>query len=112
MAEVIVGTALLGLILVAWTVSLQGASMFNEYQWTRQRCTAAAAAQLDSLAIIGKPIDEAEIKRLWPDVDVAIDRTAGDASWNGLQLLRVTATGRAGARVVTVRLERYIRTDN
>jgi type II secretory pathway pseudopilin PulG len=111
MAEVIVGTALLGLAIAGLAVSLQGTSMFNQYQWTRQRCVAAAEAQLDSLAMVGKSIDEAEIKRLWPEVDVAIERTAGEGPWNELDLLQVTATGATGARVVTVRLERYLAKD-
>jgi hypothetical protein len=112
MAELIVGTALLGLAIVGLAVSLQGTAMFNQYQWTRQRCVAAAEAQLDSLVTIGKPIDESEIKRLWPKVNVAVDRTPGDGPWDGLERLRVTATGVTGPRLVTVRLERYVPKDD
>ena len=112
MAELIVGTALLGLALGALAVSLQGVSMFNDVQWMRQRCVAAAEAQLDSLATFGAAIDEAEIKRLWPGVEVEADRTPGDPPWNGLELLRVTATGWAGGRRVAVQLDRYVRTDH
>ncbi|MEN6577430.1 MAG: hypothetical protein ABFD90_13890 [Phycisphaerales bacterium] len=110
-AELMVGMALLGLALVGLAVSIQGISLFNRYQWTRQRCMAAAEAQLDSLATTGRPIDEAEIKRLWPDVAVAIERTPGAGPWERLELLRVTATGKAGPHAVMVRLERYVRED-
>lgn len=111
LAELAVSTALLGLVIAGLAVSMQGFSMFNQYQWTRQRCVAAAEAQLDSLAATGKPIGEGELKRLWPEVDVVMDRTAGVAPWEGLQLVRITATGTTGARKAAVRLERYIRMD-
>jgi Tfp pilus assembly protein PilV len=111
MTELIVGTALLGVALAGLAVSLQGASMFNQYQWTRQRCVAAAEAQLDSLAATGGPIEETRMKSLWPDVDVAMDTMIGEAAWEGLEMVRVTATGKAGPRVVTVRLERYFPRD-
>ena len=108
-AELMVGMALLGVALAGLAVSIQGISLFNRYQWTRQRCTAAAEAQLDSLAATGSLIDETEIKRLWPDVAVAIERTPGAGPWESLELLRVTATGKAGPHGVRVRLERYVK---
>jgi type II secretory pathway pseudopilin PulG len=112
MAELMVGTALLGMALAGLAVTIQGFSMINQYQWMRQRCVAAAEAQLDSLAASGKLIDEAETQRLWPDVQVTLDRTAGQAAWVGLDLVHVTAVGRAGPHVVTVRLERYVPKDH
>jgi len=111
-SELIVGMAVLGLAIVALAVSLQGIARFNRYQWTRQRCTAAAEAQLDSLATTGRQIDEAEIERLWPDVAVAVDRPPGAGPWEGLERLRVTATGKAGPHAVRVCLERYVRKDH
>jgi len=110
-AELAVSIALLGLILAGLATSLQGFARLNHYQWTRQRCVAAAEAQLDSLTVTGKPVDDAELKRLWPEVNVAVDRRAGVTPWDGLDLVRITATGRTGAREVTVRLERYVKMD-
>lgn len=111
MAELMVSTALLGMAVAGIAVTIQGATMINRYQWTRQRCVAAAEAQIDSLAATGKPIDEAEIARLWPEVQVTVDRTAGQAVWEGLELVRVTAVGMAGPHAVTIRLERYVSKD-
>ena len=109
MAELATATALLGLLIVGMTISLSGFSMFNRYQWTRQRCLAAAQAQLDSVLVTGRPIEPPEIKRLWSEVTVAVERTPGAGAWDGLELVQVTATGRpAGARAVTVRLARYV----
>ncbi len=110
-AELLVATALLGLIITGLAVSMNGFSMFNGYQWTRQRCTAAAQAQLDSIAATGAPIDEQELKRLWSEVEVVVETTPGGPPWDGLELVQVTATAQAGAREVTIHLTRYIPTD-
>jgi type II secretory pathway pseudopilin PulG len=110
-AELLVATALLGLIITGLAVSMNGFSLFNGYQWTRQRCTAAAQAQLDSITATGAPIDEQELKRLWPKAEVVVETTPGEPPWDGLELVQVTATARAGARQVTIRLTRYIPTD-
>ena len=112
MTELIVGTILLGLTVTGLAVSIQGFSMMNQYQWTRQQCVAAAGAQLDSLAATGESIDPAEVARLWPKVTVTADRAAGQGPWDGLELVRVTAVGRAGRRAVTIRLERYFPKDH
>ncbi len=111
-AELLVATALLGLIITGLAVSMNGFSMFNGYQWTRQRCTAAAQAQLDSITATGAPIDEQELKRLWPKVEVVVETTPGEAPWDGLELVQVTATAQAGARGVAIHLARYILMDH
>jgi type II secretory pathway pseudopilin PulG len=112
MAELIVSTALLGMAIAGIAVVIQGATTINRYQWTRQRCVAAAEAQIDSLVATGKPIDEIEIARLWPETQVTVDRTPGQAAWERLDLIRVTAVGMAGPHPVTVHLERYVRKDH
>ena len=111
-SELIIGIALLMLAMAGLTISVVGISRFNHYQWTRQRCTAAASAQLDSLAAAGEPIADAEIEQLWPTVSVAIERMPGVGPWDGLELLRVTATGKVGKRPVVVCLTRYLRKDD
>ena len=101
-------TALLGLIMAGLAVSMNGFSMVNDSQWTRQRCTAAAEAQLESVAATGRQIEPEELKRLWPGVDVSVDRSAGAAPWEDLDLVQVTATAQAGPRKITVHLARYV----
>jgi hypothetical protein len=108
LAEIITATALLGLLIAGLAVSMNGFSMVNDCQWTRQRCTAAAQAQLDCLVATGKPIEPQELHRLWPAVDVSIDRSSGTATWAGLELIQVTAAAQAGSRRVTVHLARYV----
>jgi hypothetical protein len=106
-AELIVATALLGLIIACLAVSMNGFSLVNDCQWARQRCTAAAGAQLDSLAATGRLIEPQELQRLWSGVAVTADRSPGVGPWEGLELVQVTATTQAGPRKVTVRLARY-----
>ena len=111
LAELVVATALLGLIITGLAVSMNGFSMVNDYQWARQRCTAAAEAQLDSVMATGQLIEPQELKRLWPGVNVTVHRSAGATPWDGLELVQVAAIAQAGPRKVTVRLARYLRRD-
>jgi type II secretory pathway pseudopilin PulG len=104
--EVLTATALLGVIIAGLAVSINGFSSFNYRQWARQRCAAAALAQLDSLTATGRPIESQELKRLWPEVELSMIRTPAEQPWAGLELVEVTAV----AKRVTVRLVRYIRT--
>jgi len=131
LAELIVSMALLGLIIAGLAVSMNGFEMVNNYEWARQRCTAAAEAQLDSLIATGAAITPQELQRLWPGVELLVtvdfppagatkaagaeDRgrdpnaaADGGAAWSGLKLIQVTATARPGPRQVTVRLARYV----
>jgi len=109
--EVITATAILGIIIVGLTASMSAFSSFNEYQWTRQRCIAAAQAQLDSITATGRTVQPKELARLWGALEVSVSREPGAAQWEGLELIRVTAAGQAGPRRVTVHLSRYIRPD-
>jgi type II secretory pathway pseudopilin PulG len=107
-AELIVATGLLGLLVAGMAVSLGGFAGLNRYLWTRQRCTAAARAQLDSVVATGRPIEPQELQRLWPEAEVTVDAKPGTPPWEGLKLVEVTATAPAGARLVKVRLVRYV----
>lgn len=111
MAELIVSVAVLGLVITGLGVTLAGFARFNGTQWARQQCLAAAQAQLDSLVATGRPLSEANIERLWPDMTVAMDRTPGQGQWRGLDLVEVTATENRYPRRATVRLARYILSD-
>jgi len=107
-AELVVAMALLGVVLAGLTVSMNGFALVNDCQWARQRCTAAAQAQIDSLIATGRQIERPEIQRLWPRVEVRVDRSPGAGPWDGLELLQVTASAQAGPRKVAVHLARYL----
>lgn len=108
LTEVIVAAGVLGIILVALALSMYGFAKFNRYQLVRQRCTAAAQAQLESITTTGKPIPDADFKRLWPKLDVNIKSSAGTGQWQGLSLVEVTANGMSYTKEVKVSLARYI----
>jgi hypothetical protein len=108
MAELIVTFTLLGVIIVGLAVSIHSFGLFNRYEWARQRCLAAAQAQLDSMAVRRVSIDGETCARLWPGVTIAVEQQPGTGPWSELQLIEVTATAQAGPRKATVQLARYV----
>jgi type II secretory pathway pseudopilin PulG len=108
MTELIVALSLLGLIFAGLALSMQGFGAFNRHQWARQQCIAAAQAQLDSLTTRGLLIETQTCQRLWPTVNMTVQRAPGIGQWDGLELARVTATSQAGPRQVRVDLARYL----
>ncbi len=109
--EIIVAMAVLGILLVGLALSLDGFRRFNRYQLVRQRCTAAAQAELESITATGKPIPEEDFKRLWPKLRVSTKQSAGSGQWEGMKLVEVTASGKSFRREVKVRLCRYVSAD-
>ena len=106
--ELVVSITILGILILAFALSLNGFARFNRFQLIRQQCTAAAQAQLDSIATTGKPIADEEFKRLWPKLNTSIKQSNGTGQWQGLNLLEVESSGMAFSQPVKVRLSRYI----
>ena len=108
MTEMIVSLAVLGMLIVAFVISLDGFRRLNHYHFTKQRCVSAAQATLDSIAITGRAIDEADVNRLWPGIVIKIEESEGTGQWKGLKLISVSAIKTGGNKNVEVRLSRYI----
>lgn len=108
MTETIVGMSLIGLLLAGLALSLYGSAKFNRYQLIRQRCIAAAQAQIDCIATTGKPVPDEEMNRLWSGITVAVGRSPGAGQWRGLDRLKVTANGKSYRKNVTIQLSRYV----
>ncbi|MBA7609577.1 hypothetical protein ES703_16768 [subsurface metagenome] len=106
--DLVVGLIVLGILLAGLALSLHGFAKFNHYQLLRQHCTAAAQAELDSIAITGRPIRDEDVKRLWPKVSVSIQQSQGIGQWEGMKLVKVTAGGKSFRKEVKVQLSRYI----
>jgi hypothetical protein len=106
--ELTIGLAVLGIILTCLVLALYGFQTFNHYQLTRQQCTAAAQAQLDSIAVTGNTIGEDDFKRLWPRLTVSIEESDGTDRWKGLKLITAKATAASYNRTVTIELCTYI----
>jgi len=106
--EIVTALAIVGLLLVMFAVSLSGFGRFNHYQLVRQRCIAAARAELDSVTTVGKPIGEEDFKQLWPKLSVSIEKTDGAGQWKGLKLVKVKTKAKSFNKDVEVELSRYI----
>jgi len=107
------GTAMgvMALLLTLLAISLHSFARFNRYQLVRQNCIAAAQAQLDSIAITGEPIDQADFDRLWPNLSISAKKSPGTGQWLGTELVKVTATGKSFRKEVKIEMTRYISQD-
>jgi hypothetical protein len=108
LTELIVSLTVLGFLLACLALSLNGFRRFNHYQLVRQRCTAAAQAELDSIAVTGESISEQDFKRLWPKLNVSIEKSDGTGQWKGLKLVKVKTKAKSFNRNVQIQLSRYV----
>ena len=108
MIELAVAVGILGILVTALGQIQYQLTKFNAIQWTRMRCITAGQGQLDSIAAGGRPIADKEVERLWPGIQVQVERAPGQGDWQGLTLLTVTASGKAQGKEVKVELARYI----
>jgi len=111
LTELIVTLTVLGILMTVFAMSLRAFAEFNSCQLVRQRCIAAAQAQLDSIVATGKPVAGEDFERLWHGLTVSIDQSPGAGQWQGMKLVKVTTTGKSFRSKVQVRLCRYISTD-
>lgn len=107
-AEMTVAFTIIAMLLAGVAYSLNGLSKFNHYQLLRQQCIAAAQAELDSLTITGEPIKVEDFSRIWPQLNVSIEKFAWQGQWQGAQLVKVTTSGKSWRKQVIIELSRYI----
>ena len=107
LAELITALTVLGTLMVAMAVTLYGVRRFHQVLAVRQQCTATAQAQIDSLLATGLAIGPNKIATLWPRLKVETQVRPGQGRWQGLDLVKATASGPSGRRIVTVTLARY-----
>jgi len=106
--EITVSLTVIAMLLAGVAFSLNGIAKFNHYQLVRQQCIAAAQAELDSLTATGKPISDEDFSRIWPGLNVSIEKSAGQGQWKGTQLVTVVTSGKYLRKIVTIELSRYI----
>ena len=107
-AEMTVAFTVIAMLLAGVAFSLNGIVKFNHYQLIRQQCIAAAQAELDSFTAMGEPIEDEDFSRIWPQLNVSIEESAGQGQWEGMQLVKVTTTGKYLRKQVIIELSRYI----
>jgi type II secretory pathway pseudopilin PulG len=108
MAELTIALTVLGILLVCFALSLQAFAQFNSYQLVRQRCIAAAQAELDSIAATGNSIPAEDFQRLWPRLNVSIKKSLGTGQWEGMELVKVTTKGKSFRNEINIQLSRYV----
>ena len=106
--ELATAMAVIAIILTSLAVSLNGFRKFNNYQMVRQRCISAAQAQLDSIAVSGSAIGKKDFTRLWPKLDISIEKTDGTDQWKGLKLFTVKTKAKSFSKDIEIELNRYI----
>ncbi len=90
LAEAIVALMVLGILLGVLSSLLASVSQASIRIFARQKCIAAALAQLDSVDFTGQPLNAEQIEALWSGVQVELEQTPGTESNVGL--IKYTAT--------------------
>lgn len=114
LADLLTGIAVLVAAMAVMATAQVAHGRANAWAVAGTRCTAAARAQVDALALTGQPLPEATLDQLWPDIDVSVTRTHGTGPWAGLVLVEVTA-GTDPAHALprrSVTLARYVKPEN
>lgn len=99
---------LLALLLFCFTVGMNGFARINDYHIVKQRCIAAAQAQLDSIEMTGAELEKEKFESLWPKVEYQIQQSFPDEQWKGTKLIRVSAASQSFNHKVKIELCRYI----
>jgi len=107
LTETMVALSILVTVMAIMAFGLKTYGNFNHYQYARQRCIAAAQAQLDSISVTGKPISEQDNRRLWPKVQIKMEQSDGTGQWHGLKLMKVRASTKSFHREINVDMGRY-----
>ncbi len=105
--EMIVGMSVLVVILGFVALAVSTFRAINTRQLVRQQCISAAQAQLDSIAAVGRPLDDDDLKRLWPKVTLQTEISDGTGTWQGMKLFKVKASAKAGHKDVFVELAEF-----
>jgi len=108
MTEIIVAFTVMAMLLAGLALSMNGMAKFNHYQLVRQQCIAAAQAQIDSITAMGEPVKDEDFHRIWPQLSVSIEKSAGEGQWQAAQLVEVTASGKSFRKEVKIQLSRYV----
>ena len=93
-------------------VMISATATFGRFNWllqNKQRCVAAARAQVDSVVSTGRALKDEDFKRLWPRMEVDVDIRDGAGDWKGLKLCVVTTSVKARKRNIEIRLSQYYR---
>ena len=80
----------------------------NNCLWAKHTCCNAGQAQMDAIAVTGKPIDPATFQKLWPGVSCTVETSDGGGQWQGLERIDLTLSKKVKQKEVQVRFTRYL----
>jgi type II secretory pathway pseudopilin PulG len=106
--ELVVAISVLATILTVLVTLGASFGKLNNNLWARHICRNAGQAQMDSIAVTGKPIEDAVFEKLWPDVTCQLETSDGDGQWQGLQRIDLTLSKKVKQKDVQVQLTRYL----
>jgi type II secretory pathway pseudopilin PulG len=105
--EMLVALSILGIVMAGLALTLHSVGRFHRLLWCRQQCLAAGQAQIDSLISTGHGLDPNTLSNLWPRVSTDVEVGPGRGQWQGLDLVKVTASMPDGSHTVRMTLSRY-----
>lgn len=80
----------------------------NRHLWAKHTCYAAGQAQMDAIAMTGKPITQEKFEALWPNVTCQVETTDGTGPWKGLTEVKLSLTAKVKKKDVHVQMTRYL----
>lgn len=108
LAEAIVALMVLGIILGVLSSLVASVSQASIRIFARQKCIAAALAQLDSVDFTGELLSVEQIESLWPGVQIELKQSPGTESNAGLIKYTATALIVIGDSEIISRQVRYL----
>lgn len=106
--EIIVSLGILSVLFFGLIKTMKATGQLNKLHLARQRCLAAAQAQLDCIEATDRQLNEEDFDRLWPTLEASIEESDGQDEWKELKLVKVTVIDKSLHREVKVKLCRYI----
>ena len=106
--ELMASVALMALLIGLLATLGSAFKKVNDQRWLRQTLTAAGQAQMDAIAVTGKPIDEQKFSELWPGVTCDIRINAGDGQWAGLREVQLNLSAEKRGKTVASEMVQYV----
>jgi len=105
--ELVVAIGVLATIIAVLAALGNSFGKLNSALWAQHTCYAAGQAQMDCIAVTGKPIDPAKFESLWPTVTCEIETADGTGQWQGLTQVQLFLS----VKDVQVQMARYLPSD-
>ena len=106
--ELVVAVSVLATVIGVLVALGHSFGKLNNNLWAKHICSNAGQAQMDAIAVTGKPIDDARFKKLWPGVSCQIEKSDGSGQWQGLRKIDLTLSKKVKQKNVEVQFTRFV----